>query len=104
MPPRRTHSFTRSSTTSTSKPVSSRTKLPHASAVPASKKTSAEFLRDGTPRHRSSKTFLNSFPSLPSRPGQVFVFGAGTMGELGLGPTSHDRNVKRPRLNPHLPL
>ena len=32
----------------------------------------------------------------------MYVFGAGSMGELGLGPTEKDRNVKRPRLNVHL--
>ena len=29
----------------------------------------------------------------------MYVFGAGNMGELGLGATTKDRNVKRPRLN-----
>lgn len=32
----------------------------------------------------------------------VFVFGSGSMGELGLGPQENQRNVKRPRLNPYL--
>ena len=32
----------------------------------------------------------------------VYVFGSGSMGELGLGPQSSQRNVKRPRLNPNL--
>jgi len=32
----------------------------------------------------------------------VYVFGSGSMGELGLGPHSSQRNVKRPRLNPNL--
>jgi regulator of chromosome condensation len=32
----------------------------------------------------------------------VYVFGSGLMGELGLGPQSNQRNVKRPRLNPFL--
>jgi regulator of chromosome condensation len=32
----------------------------------------------------------------------VYVFGSGSMGELGLGPHENQRNVKRPRLNPHL--
>ena len=32
----------------------------------------------------------------------VYVFGSGSMGELGLGPLSAQRNVKRPRLNQNL--
>jgi len=32
----------------------------------------------------------------------VYAFGSGSMGELGLGPQSNQRNVKRPRLNPNL--
>jgi regulator of chromosome condensation len=32
----------------------------------------------------------------------IYVFGSGSMGELGLGPQSSQRNVKRPRLNPNL--
>jgi regulator of chromosome condensation len=32
----------------------------------------------------------------------VYVFGSGSMGELGLGPLETQRNVKRPRLNGHL--
>jgi regulator of chromosome condensation len=32
----------------------------------------------------------------------VYVFGSGSMGELGLGPQSNQRNVKRPRLNTNL--
>jgi len=42
------------------------------------------------------------FPTRRAGKCDVFVFGAGSMGELGLGPTSKDRNVKRPRLNVHL--
>ena len=32
----------------------------------------------------------------------VYVFGSGSMGELGLGPLAKQRNVKRPRLNTNL--
>ena len=32
----------------------------------------------------------------------VYVFGSGSMGELGLGPFAKQRNVKRPRLNGNL--
>jgi regulator of chromosome condensation len=32
----------------------------------------------------------------------VYVFGSGSMGELGLGPDAKQRNVKRPRLNSNL--
>jgi regulator of chromosome condensation len=47
---------------------------------------------------------INPFPSRQIQKCNVFVFGAGSMGELGLGSTSRDRNVKRPRLNPHLSI
>jgi len=39
----------------------------------------------------------NGLPKL-----NVYVFGSGSMGELGLGPQEKQRNVKRPRLNPYL--
>lgn len=45
---------------------------------------------------------ITPFPTRRTEKCDVFVFGAGNMGELGLGPTSKDRNVKRPRLNVHL--
>lgn len=45
---------------------------------------------------------INELPAREREAGDVFVFGAGSMGELGLGATSRDRNVKRPRLNVHL--
>jgi len=46
-------------------------------------------------------------PAIPTPPLEgtklnVYVFGSGSMGELGLGPQSNQRNVKRPRLNPYL--
>jgi regulator of chromosome condensation len=50
---------------------------------------------------RRNETIL-PFPSRRTEKCDVFVFGAGSMGELGLGATSRDRNVKRPRLNVHL--
>lgn len=46
-----------------------------------------------------------SSPPLTSTAGpklNVYVFGSGSMGELGLGPQSDQRNVKRPRLNTNL--
>ena len=55
-----------------------------------------------TASHRRNEETINDFPAAKTEVGDVFVFGAGSMGELGLGPTSKDRNVKRPRLNPHL--
>jgi alpha-tubulin suppressor-like RCC1 family protein len=45
---------------------------------------------------------VNDFPVRRTEKCEVYVFGAGSMGELGLGAKSKDRNVKRPRLNVHL--
>lgn len=51
---------------------------------------------------RRGDQVINDLPVREGEVGDVFVFGAGSMGELGLGATSKDRNVKRPRLNVHL--
>jgi len=51
---------------------------------------------------RRGDLVINDLPVREQVEGDVFVFGAGSMGELGLGATSKDRNVKRPRLNVHL--
>jgi regulator of chromosome condensation len=45
----------------------------------------------------TSATISSGTPKL-----NVYVFGSGSMGELGLGPQSNQRNVKRPRLNTNL--
>lgn len=58
--------------------------------------------RRSTASHRRNEEPINEFPGVNTLVGDVFVFGAGSMGELGLGPTGKDRNVKRPRLNVHL--
>jgi regulator of chromosome condensation len=71
-----------------------------------SRKRAHEVVNNTTARHRAHDRVphFNPLPSLSSTPGELFVFGAGSMGELGLGPTPGDRNVKRPRLNAHLRL
>lgn len=59
----------------------------------------------------TSSTVLNSYNKLPdvnSRPQArtvpmaIFVWGSGSMCELGLGPNASTKEVKRPRLNPYL--
>ena len=56
-----------------------------------------------TASHRArNEEVINPFPVRRTEVCSVFVFGAGSMGELGLGATEKDRNVKRPRLNVHL--
>src|ERR1700737_3150260 len=55
-----------------------------------------------TASHRKNEEVINSFPLRGTDRAAVFVFGAGNMGELGLGATHKDQEVKRPRLNPLL--
>lgn len=59
----------------------------------------------------TSSAILNSYSSLPdinvrhapkTKPLDVFVWGTGSMCELGLGPAASTKEVKRPRLNPFL--
>ena len=64
--------------------------------------TSTDSKRSTMSTSRRNGEIINEFPSRKSQKCDVFVFGAGSMGELGLGATSKDRNVKRPRLNVHL--
>ncbi|ODV96805.1 hypothetical protein PACTADRAFT_48616 [Pachysolen tannophilus NRRL Y-2460] len=47
---------------------------------------------------------INKIPSEPnSKPLDIFVWGTGSMCELGLGPAANTKEVKRPRLNTLLP-
>lgn len=57
----------------------------------------------GMRSHRSSVPFINEIPVLKQQKLCVYVFGTGSMSELGLGPEPTGRVVKRPRLNPLLP-
>ncbi|KAK6454190.1 pheromone response pathway [Scheffersomyces xylosifermentans] len=45
---------------------------------------------------------INQVPEAKSVPLDIFVWGTGSMCELGLGPSSKNKEVKRPRLNPYL--
>jgi hypothetical protein len=51
---------------------------------------------------RRGEEVIHEFPVRKTEKCEVYVFGAGSMGELGLGATGRDRDVKRPRLNAHL--
>lgn len=53
-------------------------------------------------RSRATKSGFNEAPKLPSTKLNVYVFGSGSICELGLGPAVVE--VKRPRLNPLLPI
>lgn len=48
------------------------------------------------------KSTLNQIPTVPTDPLNIYVFGSGSICELGLGPVVTE--VKRPRLNPFLPF
>ncbi|ANB12961.1 Srm1p [Sugiyamaella lignohabitans] len=50
----------------------------------------------------TSRTVVNEIPTLPTQRLNVYVFGSGSLCELGLGPNVTE--VKRPRLNPLLPI
>lgn len=53
--------------------------------------------------HSYSKlTSINDMPEAKSQPLDIFVWGTGSMCELGLGPSAKNKEVKRPRLNPLL--
>lgn len=61
--------------------------------------------RDRTDRgKRQKKTTaeLNAKPEKPKQPLNIYVFGANSGGELGLGPAARSGDVPRPRLNPYL--
>nr|P52499.1 RecName: Full=Protein RCC1 [Candida albicans]CAA65595.1 RCC1 [Candida albicans] len=45
---------------------------------------------------------INEYAKAKSTPLDVFVWGTGSMCELGLGPSAKNKEVKRPRLNPYL--
>ncbi|CAH2350073.1 guanine nucleotide exchange factor Srm1p [[Candida] railenensis] len=45
---------------------------------------------------------INSIPKTKTTPLDIFVWGTGSMCELGLGPDAKTKEVKRPRLNPYL--
>lgn len=45
---------------------------------------------------------INEKPTARTKPLDVFVWGSGSMCELGLGPSANTKEVKRPRLNPYL--
>ncbi|KAK9475858.1 regulator of chromosome condensation 1/beta-lactamase-inhibitor protein II [Lipomyces japonicus] len=53
---------------------------------------------------KTTAKVINPTPSLKSEPLNVYVFGTGSMAELGLGPEAKTKEVKRPRLNPFLPI
>jgi regulator of chromosome condensation len=45
---------------------------------------------------------INEKPKVKTTPLDIFVWGSGSMCELGLGPAAKTKEVKRPRLNPFL--
>jgi regulator of chromosome condensation len=76
---------------------SSKRVKPAATAAPAASKARPT----ATPKARKPrvKSVINHAPTEPLN---VYVFGEGAQGELGLGPAKNGLEVKRPRLNPLL--
>lgn len=72
-------------------------KQTHTNTAPEVAKSRPRVYANARPVFNTLKTDLSDRPSL-----QTFVFGTGSMGELGLGPDSKSKTVKRPRLNPLL--
>jgi regulator of chromosome condensation len=76
---------------------SKRVKPASASPAPAPKKARA------TAKPKTKKPSVKSVINhAPTEPLNVYVFGEGAQGELGLGPAKNGLEVKRPRLNPLL--
>lgn len=74
---------------------------PHSNGLPA--KRSKSGLTSSFILHSYSKLpDLNPFPKTKEQPLDIFVWGTGSMCELGLGPAANTKEVKRPRLNPFL--
>jgi alpha-tubulin suppressor-like RCC1 family protein len=73
-----------------------KTTTKHKPRKPSQKIILEPFSPDPKPR-KSAFSPSNAGPQL-----NVYVFGSGSMGELGLGPRENQRNVKRPRLNTNL--
>ncbi|ABN65536.1 pheromone response pathway [Scheffersomyces stipitis CBS 6054] len=83
-------------------------------ALERKRKSSSSTTSNGTKKlksHVSSSFILHSYSKLPdvnafpkgrSEPLDIFVWGTGSMCELGLGPSAKNKEVKRPRLNPFL--
>ena len=118
-PLKRTASVASSVTTSTSTAAASR-RISQPLA-PSTSQNSVVKSTSTTSKHKPRKTSLSQIKVEPPIPEQksrkqqtvvvtgvetprlnVYVFGSGSMGELGLGPLETQRNVKRPRLNPYL--
>ncbi|KAK9368870.1 regulator of chromosome condensation 1/beta-lactamase-inhibitor protein II [Lipomyces kononenkoae] len=59
------------------------------------------------PPYKLKKTIgktIVPIPALKTEPLNIYVCGTGSMSELGLGPDAKNKEVKRPRLNPFLPI
>ncbi|KAG0680360.1 hypothetical protein C6P40_004538 [Pichia californica] len=70
---------------------------------PAKKAKSSKSITHSFEAIRASRyKTINEIPIVNSKPLDLFVWGSGSMCELGLGPNAKTKEVKRPRLNPFL--
>lgn len=99
MPPKRTRANGASKVTKpeAKKAKTSATTAANGAAAPA---PAAPAKSNG--RVKKVKPALNETPKPKGEPLDVFVWGTGSMCELGLGPAAKTKEVKRPRLNPFL--
>jgi regulator of chromosome condensation len=102
------------STTSTSTTATRRASQPLGPSTSQNSVVKATNTKHKPRKPSQTKIILEPFPTetkqnrIPTQrvvvgsPLNVYVFGSGSMGELGLGPHENQRNVKRPRLNTNL--
>lgn len=76
-----------------------------ASPIPSSVKRHKRHLVSTIHKHYPAINTQDDFKHMyiSTQPLDVFVWGTGSMCELGLGPLAKNKEVKRPRLNPYLP-
>lgn len=96
---RKTKTTTDAATTAPASKKRKAAAIDHEEPVPEPKKARVT-KPAAAPKPKPPKVVINSAPSTRLN---VYVFGEGSSGELGLGPAKNAVDVKRPRLNPLLP-
>jgi len=90
---------TKAAAEKTAKDVATKTADAKTTKVPAAKTTKAAAAKSTAATKVKAKTDINHAPTAKLN---VYVFGEGSSGELGLGSAKGQTEVKRPRYNPNL--